>query len=142
MMSHSSPAPTARASSRHGRALRRLGTALVLVATLATTAACGSTGTATGPTVELPPGTVLIDVRTPGEFAEGHLEGAINLPVELPGFAAEVAALDPSLEYLVYCRTGRRSAAAIGIMDTFGLRTVDLGSVSQAAAATGIRVTR
>jgi phage shock protein E len=136
MTDHLAPAPRPR------RTLRRLTVALALVATAGLAAGCGATVTATAPTLQLPGGTVLIDVRTPAEFAEGHLEGAINIPVELPTFAAQVAELDPDLEYLVYCRSGRRSAVAIEIMDTLDLRTVDLGSVSQAAAATGLRVVR
>ena len=60
----------------------------------------------------LSPGTVIIDVRTPEEFAAGHVAGALNIPVEYPDFAAQVAALDPASTYAIYCRSGNRSAVA------------------------------
>jgi len=125
------------------RAFRRVAIAAVLVATLGTAAACA---TAEGGTLSaadaLPPNTMLIDVRTPGEFAEGYLGGAVNIPVELPTFTAQVALLDPDVDYLVYCRTGRRAEIAIEYMDTLGMTTTNLGSLEAASAATGVRVVR
>jgi len=88
----------------------------------------------------LPAGTVLIDVRTPDEFRTGYLEGALNLPVELPGFTDSVALLDPEAEYLVYCRSGRRADIAVEYMTGLGLRARNIGSVAEAAAETGVRV--
>jgi len=135
--------PTAPRSLR--RAFRRAAIAAVLLATLGTAAACAGAeaDVAGGSAAELlPAGTMLIDVRTPAEFAEGHLDGAVNVPVELSTFAAQVALLDPSLDYLVYCRTGRRADLAIEYMDTLGFTTTNLGSVDAASAATGIRVVR
>lgn len=66
------------------------------------------------------PGTVIIDVRTPEEFAAGHVEGALNIPVEFPDFAAQISALDPNATYAVYCRSGNRSAAATQQMASLG----------------------
>ena len=63
---------------------------------------------------------VVLDVRTPGEFAQGHLEGAVLVDYRSPGFREEVAGLDKTKTYLVYCRTGNRSASALGIMGEFG----------------------
>ena len=60
---------------------------------------------------------VLLDVRTPKEFAEGHIAGAVNLDVQDPQFGAKLAKLDRDKTYLVYCRSGRRSASACGIMN-------------------------
>jgi len=114
----------------------------VLLSAALLLSACGATQTATVGVPTVPEGTALIDVRMPSEFAEGHLVGAANIPVEMADFADRVAELDPTLEYLVYCRSGRRSAAAIQVMDAFGLRTTDLGSVAEASAATGIAVVR
>lgn len=57
-------------------------------------------------------GVVLLDVRTPQEFAQGHIEGAVNIDIENPSFASEIAALDPTTTYAVYCRSGNRSATA------------------------------
>jgi rhodanese-related sulfurtransferase len=62
------------------------------------------------------PGTQVIDVRTPAEFAEGHLPGAVNLDVSAPDFAARVASLDKNAPYAVYCRSGNRSASALQVM--------------------------
>ena len=70
------------------------------------------------------PGVVLIDVRTPEEFSSGHIEGAINMPVELSGFDQAVAELDKDLHYAVYCRTGRRSAIAVAKMSEAGITTI------------------
>ena len=73
------------------------------------------------------PGVVILDVRTPQEFAEGHLAGAVSLDVESASFDRALAALDPAASYAVYCRTGNRSRVAIekmtaqGIVRTLGL---------------------
>ncbi len=67
------------------------------------------------------PGVTVVDVRTPAEFAEGHLPGAVNINVEDPGFPDAVAALDPSADYAVYCRSGNRSQAAIEYMTQAGV---------------------
>lgn len=70
---------------------------------------------------------VVIDVRTAAEHAEGHLPGAVNLDVQGPAFASQVAALDPDVEYAVYCRSGSRSRAAMDAMGEAGIaRTVGL----------------
>ena len=125
------------------RTLRRVALAAALVATLGTAAACSTAeGAALTAAEALPANTMLIDVRTPGEFAEGHLDGAVNIPVELSTFTAQVALLDPDMDYLVYCRSGRRADVAIAYMDTLGLTSTNLGSVESASSATGIRVVR
>jgi len=125
------------------RVVRRLLVATTLLATLGTAAACTTAEGAGLSAVEaLTANTMLIDVRTPAEFAEGHLDGAVNIPVELPSFTAQVALLDPDVEYLVYCRTGRRADIAIEYMDTLGLTSENLGSLEAASAATGIRIVR
>ncbi len=63
---------------------------------------------------------LILDVRTPGEFAGGHLEGAVLIDYRSPAFREEVARLDRGKEYLVYCRTANRSAKAVGIMKELG----------------------
>jgi rhodanese-related sulfurtransferase len=70
------------------------------------------------------PGTVIIDVRTPQEFAEGHIEGAVNIPVESPDFRDNVAQLDPNVTYAVYCRSGNRSQGAVEEMASVGLTDI------------------
>lgn len=69
-------------------------------------------------------GVVVLDVRTPAEFAEGHLEGATNLDVSAPDFAERVGDLDPDATYAVYCRTGSRSQAAATVMREAGIAAV------------------
>lgn len=66
-------------------------------------------------------GVVLLDVRTPQEYAEGHLDGAVNLDVSAPDFADGLAGLDPQAVYAVYCRSGNRSQTALELMAQAGL---------------------
>jgi phage shock protein E len=66
------------------------------------------------------PGTVLLDVRTPGEFGGGHLSGAKNLDVDSAGFRTALQALPKDVPYAVYCRSGNRSATALSIMKQLG----------------------
>jgi phage shock protein E len=60
---------------------------------------------------------VVLDVRTPREFAAGHIPGAINIDYNSPDFAKKVNELDKSKTYLVHCAAGVRSAKACQIMD-------------------------
>jgi phage shock protein E len=62
------------------------------------------------------PGVVILDVRTKEEFNEGHIANAININVESDTFLSEIAKLDKSKTYAVYCRSGRRSADAVAKM--------------------------
>jgi phage shock protein E len=92
--------------------------------------------------VPSPADMIVIDVRTPEEFAQGHLDGAVNLDVEGGAFEAGLADLDPDASYAVYCRSGRRSALAADVMAQSGFTDVaDLGSLEAAATATGLPVT-
>jgi rhodanese-related sulfurtransferase len=70
------------------------------------------------------PSFVIVDVRTPEEFAQGHIEDAVNIDVEDASFATAIAGLDPEVTYLVYCRTGNRSASAVAQMRSAGLSDV------------------
>jgi rhodanese-related sulfurtransferase len=70
------------------------------------------------------PGTTVVDVRTPAEFAQGHLPGAVNVDVSAPDFATRIAALDPAGSYAVYCHSGNRSAAAVAAMTGAGFTHV------------------
>ena len=65
-----------------------------------------------------------MDVRTPQEFADGHLSGAMNVNVMAPDFERQLGALDRGKTYLVYCRTGNRSAQAIRVLERLGFRSV------------------
>ena len=59
-----------------------------------------------------PEGLIILDVRTPQEFREGHLAGARNLDFFGAAFESEAGALPGDAPVLLYCRSGRRSAAA------------------------------
>ncbi len=61
---------------------------------------------------------VILDVRTVSEYESGHLEGAINIPVE--ELSQRLSELNPSDEILVYCRTGNRSTSAVRILKSNG----------------------
>jgi rhodanese-related sulfurtransferase len=63
---------------------------------------------------------VVLDVRTPEEFKEGHIEGAVNVNFNSKAFREEIGRLDRQKTYLVYCRTGRRSKEAVRIMQDLG----------------------
>ena len=69
-------------------------------------------------------GTVVVDVRTPAEYAAGHIDGAINIDVEAPTFDAEIAKLDKNATYTVYCHSGRRSGLATDAMGKAGFTHV------------------
>jgi phage shock protein E len=85
--------------------------------------------------------TAVIDVRTPAEFAEGHLEGAINVDWQGATFADEIAQFDPAGNYVIYCRSGNRSGQAISAMTEMGFTNLtNAGSVEEAAGATGLAI--
>ena len=70
------------------------------------------------------PAPAVIDVRTPEEFAEGHLEGAVLIDVTSPDFEAQVAELDRDQPYVLYCRSGNRSVTARQVMADLGFTDV------------------
>ena len=79
---------------------------------------------------------LLIDVRTPGEFAAGNIPGAINIPVEaLEGRLDEVKRLfgaDPARPIVVYCRSGRRSGIARDLLLEAGYaRVINFGGLAE-----------
>ncbi len=67
---------------------------------------------------------VIVDVRTPEEFGEGHLLGAIQIDFYDDDFPAQLANLDTSVPYLIYCRSGARSAKTAELMGSLGFATV------------------
>jgi rhodanese-related sulfurtransferase len=78
----------------------------------------------------------VIDVRTPEEFDAGHVDGALNVDVQDPGFDAAVSELPKDGSYVVYCRSGNRSAAAAARMADLGFTDVlDAGAFDALAAA-------
>ncbi len=67
---------------------------------------------------------VILDVRTPEEFSEVHLEGATLMNIYDADFSDQLAALDPEAPYLIYCRSGNRSGQAAAMMEDLGFRDV------------------
>jgi phage shock protein E len=76
-------------------------------------------------------GARLVDVRTPGEFAAGHLPGAVNIPLQQ--LDDRLAELEPKGSPVVlYCRSGHRSGNAARTLKSAGFAAVhDLGSMSR-----------
>ena len=66
----------------------------------------------------------IIDVRSAGEFASGHLAGALNIDVESGGFDSGIANLDKNAAYGLYCRSGRRSSIAAKRMAEAGFTNI------------------
>lgn len=129
------------------RRLATIAVAATAVVTLGgTQLACSGTDAASNVAasgIAVTDNTVLLDVRTPEEFAGGHLEGALNIDVQSPDFAARVGELDPDANYLVYCRSGNRSGQAINQMRSLGFGDLaNIGSVAEASSATGVPVVR
>lgn len=66
----------------------------------------------------------LVDVRTPEEYAAGHIENALNYNVNGPDFASQVAGLDKSKPVLLYCKMGGRSARAAKSLKEMGFTSI------------------
>ena len=67
------------------------------------------------------PNTVVLDVRTPQEFSQGHVPGAVNMDISDPMFKKKIAGLDKSKTYLVHCAAGVRSNRACHLMSSLEL---------------------
>jgi rhodanese-related sulfurtransferase len=67
---------------------------------------------------------LVLDVRTPAEFAEWHLTGALNMDVQTRDFETQVGSLDRRNTFLVYCRSGNRSTKAVQTMERMGFQSV------------------
>ena len=74
-------------------------------------------------------GATLVDVRSPGEWASGHLDGAVLIPIdELGGRLAEIPRGHP---VVVYCASGMRSAQAAAMLGAAGYAVRDLGPMAR-----------
>jgi rhodanese-related sulfurtransferase len=69
-------------------------------------------------------GVITLDVRTPIEFGEGHIEGARLIDFQSGNFENEIAALDKNATYAVYCRSGNRSGQAVKVMQDAGFTSI------------------
>ena len=103
-----------------------------LLAALGLTSACGQQNYENATVKDFAllidnPDVVLLDVRTPSEFAEGHIEGAINIDQAQGDFIEKAkAALSKDKTVAIYCRSGRRSANAANRLFAEGYRCVNL----------------
>jgi len=70
------------------------------------------------------PGVVLIDVRTPEEYATGHIAGAININFYDPTFQEKLNKLDKTATYDIYCHSGNRSGKTLPLMQSLGFTHV------------------
>ena len=70
------------------------------------------------------PGAVLVDVRTPDEFSEGVIKGAINIDYRDPSFEKKISSLDKDKPYFLYCLSGKRSGEAAKQMQSAGFKTI------------------
>lgn len=70
------------------------------------------------------PGFVVLDLRTPEEYRQGHIAGAVLLNYYDPGFMQALSSLDKTRHYLVYCRSGNRSAKAVNRIAGMGFAKV------------------
>lgn len=73
---------------------------------------------------ENPEDLLLIDVRTPGEFTDGHIAGAKNINFFGPRFEQDIDALPKDSKIVVYCKSGKRSEGAMQIMQEAGFKDV------------------
>ena len=74
---------------------------------------------------------IMLDVRTAEEYSTGNIPNSINIDVLSPDFKSKIELLDKNKEYLVYCRSGNRSAIASSIMATNGfIKIYNLNNVN------------
>lgn len=112
-----------------------------------TLSACGSSAQAGDPVREVPVSVLkadldaktvplLIDVRTPEEFAAGHVPGAKNIPLDqVPNRLAEFGSKDA--EVYVICQSGGRSARAAATLQSHGFKPVNVSGGTGAWRAAG-----
>jgi rhodanese-related sulfurtransferase len=103
---------------------------IAIMASVLLLAGCSNSSTATDLNVSefsskvTEAGIITLDVRTPGEFNEGHVEGAQLIDFQSGNFENEIATLDKSKTYAVYCRSGSRSGQAVKVMSDAGFTSV------------------
>ncbi len=67
---------------------------------------------------------ILIDVRTPDEYAQGHLANALSIDIYATDFKSRVSKLDKTKPVFVYCKAGSRSGSAVDIMEDLGFKEI------------------
>ncbi|MEJ4089417.1 rhodanese-like domain-containing protein [Galbibacter orientalis] len=69
-------------------------------------------------------GFVLIDVRTPEEYAQGFIGGAINMDMKNKSFISNIQQIDKNKKVYLYCKAGGRSAKASKVLDSLGYKNI------------------
>ena len=87
--------------------------------------------------------TAVIDVRTPSEYAAGHLQGAQLMDIQGTAFQSQIAKLDKNGTYVVYCKSGNRAGQAVTAMQAIGIKNVtNAGSLENASKATSLTIVK
>jgi rhodanese-related sulfurtransferase len=123
--------------------MRRVATILCSLVLTVLAAGCGSDDSPASAGTPGSGSAVVIDVRTPAEFAAGHLDGARNIDSASATLETDLKALDLDGEYQLYCRSGARAGAVLQLMKDLGFTNVtNLGSLEKAADATGMEIVK
>lgn len=93
-----------------------------------------------GLAAKLPEGVPLIDVRTPAEYAAGHVPGAVNVPLGFAPTDPALAGLDRSAPVYVICQSGGRSSRASDQLASAGFHAVNVEGGTSAWIAAGHEV--
>jgi rhodanese-related sulfurtransferase len=85
----------------------------------------------------------VLDIRTPAEVDEGHIDGAIFADFRSPDFAEQIVKLAKNADYIMHCRSGGRVAEAIPLMRELGFtgELTNAGGLDDAAAIAGLPIT-
>ena len=67
---------------------------------------------------------VVLDIRTPSEFAASRIAGSTNINFQASDFAAQIGKLDREKTYLVHCASGRRSTSALPQFEKLGFKRI------------------
>lgn len=67
---------------------------------------------------------IVLDVRTPDEFKDGHIKNAINIDINSDDAFQKIEKLNKSAKYIVHCRTNHRSGKAVAYMNTHSFKTI------------------
>jgi phage shock protein E len=136
-------------TGRRSAALRVVGLTVAMALSVAACSSSEASGSQPSPAVEnagpnpgveaataaLEAGATVIDVRTLEEYTAGYIEGAELIDIQGADFSQRIGDLDPAVTYVVYCRSGNRSAAAAERMRAQGLDVLDGGALGDMVEA-------
>ena len=125
----SSNASSTASSTAASLAASAAGTSVATVGDVATISPQQASSVLDSPPADL----VVLDVRTPEEYAAGHIDGAVQVDFYDEDFADQLGQLDPTVPYLVYCQSGNRSGQTLTMMEQLGFASasdVDGGIVA------------